>query len=190
MKALVESGAAGEVRHVSVTLTQRPGTYEPANLPWRVIPAIAGGGLFVDLAAHTLDFLDFVLGPIRQAHGYAAHQGRQYPAEDLVSGSFVFESGVQGVGTWCFTAAEEIDQVEIAGTRGKVVFSTFGHAPVRLVTPDGVQEFHLDHPPHIQQPLIQLVVDDLNGVGRCPSTGVTGARTSWVMDRLLGRETP
>jgi predicted dehydrogenase len=190
VKELVDSGAAGDVRYVSVTLTQRPGTYDPANLPWRVIPNIAGGGLFVDLASHTLDFLDFVLGPIRQAHGYAANQGWQYPAEDLVSGSFVFESGVQGVGTWCFTAAEEIDQVEIAGTRGKVVFSTFGHAPVRLVTSDGVQEFYIDHPPHIQQPLIQLVVDDLNGVGRCPSTGVTGARTSWVMDRLLGRDTP
>jgi predicted dehydrogenase len=190
VKDVVESGAIGQVRYVAITLAQQPGTYDPAHLPWRVLPDMAGGGLFVDLAAHTLDFLDFVLGPTRQAHGYATNQGRQYPAEDLVTGSFVFESGVQGVGTWCFTAAEESDQVEIVGTQGKVVFSTFAHAPVRLVTADGIQEFHIDHPPHIQQPLIQLVVNNLNGVGRCPSSGESGARTSWVMDRLLGRESP
>ncbi len=98
-------------------------------------------------------------GPIRQAQGYAANQGRQYPAEDIVSGSSVFESGVQGVGTWCFTAAEEIDQVEIAGTPGKVVFSTFGHSPVCPAASDGVQEFHVARPPQVQQPLIHLVID-------------------------------
>jgi hypothetical protein len=33
--------------------------------------------------------------------------------------------------------------------------------------------------------MIQLVVNALNGVGESPSTGETGMRTSWVMDRML-----
>jgi hypothetical protein len=55
-----------------------------------------------------------------------------------------------------------------------------------LTTRDGSTEFAIEYPPHIQQPLIQSVVDDLLGEGQCPSTGVSAARTSWVMDQMLG----
>jgi len=37
----------------------------------------------------------------------------------------------------------------------------------------------------VHQPLIQTIVDELNGTGTCPSTGESGARTAWVMDRIL-----
>jgi len=45
--------------------------------------------------------------------------------------------------------------------------------------------FEIANPLHIQQPLIQSIVNDLNGGPTCPSTGVTAARTSRVMDALL-----
>ena len=68
---------------------------------------------------------------------------------------------------------------------GTITFSTFGTEPVRLQTAAGVREFAEPTPPHIQQPLIQSIVDELNGTGQCPSTGETAARTNWVMDRML-----
>jgi len=187
VKELVDSGAIGEVRFVTVTLYQRApkGGYDPRELPWRVVPEIAGGGLFVDLACHTLDFLDHVLGPIRKVKGYASNQGRYHDAEDVVTGSFVFESGAHGVGTWCFAAFRNEDVNEIVGSKGKVSFSSFGVEPVVWATQQGVTEFPVGNPPHVQQPLIQTVVDDLLGIGRCPSTGVSAARTSWVMDEML-----
>jgi predicted dehydrogenase len=187
VKQLLESQAIGQVRFVSLTLYQpvRQEELDPQNLPWRVIPEIAGGGRFVDLASHMLDFLDFVLGPIRSVQGFAANQARHYPAEDMVTGTFVFESGVQGIGAWCFTAFEEVDLTEIVGSKGKIAYSTFGGEPVMLSTKDGTTEFSIEYPPHIQQPLIQAVVDELTGVGRCPSTGQSAARTTWVMDRML-----
>ncbi|MCK4793694.1 MAG: hypothetical protein KAV87_58740 [Desulfobacteraceae bacterium] len=40
---------------------------------------------------------------------------------------------------------------------------------------------------HIQQPLIQTIVDELTGAGRCPSTGNSAAQTSWVIDKILNR---
>ncbi len=187
VKALIESGAIGEVRFVTATLYQKPAPDEldPRTLPWRVVPEIAGGGNFLDLASHTLDLLAYYFGPIQSAHGVASNQGQLYRAEDLVTGTFVFESGAQGVGSWCFTAFRDYDMNEIVGTRGKIAFSSFGVEPIVLTTADGVTEFAIAHPPHVQQPLIQTVVDELNGVGQCPSTGVTGARTSWVMDEML-----
>ena len=187
VKELLEAQAIGDVRFVAITLyvKPRPEELDPQNLPWRVIPEIAGGGRFVDLGSHTLDFLDYVLGPIHSVHGFAANQAKHYPAEDIVTGTFVFESGVQGVGTWCFTSFDELDLTEIVGSKGKTSFSIYGDDPVTLTTNDGVTEFSIEHPPHIQQPLIQTVVDELLGVGRCPSTGESAARTSWVMDQML-----
>jgi predicted dehydrogenase len=150
-----------------------------------VVPEIAGAGLFLDLASHTLDYLDLALGPIAEVTGFASNQGGMYEAEDVVTGAFRFASGVQGVGTWCFTAFRHEDVVEITGSAGRVAFSTFGVEPVALETAEGSKAFPIDNPPHVQQPLIQSVVDALLGRGSCPSTGESAARTSWVMDEML-----
>ena len=39
--------------------------------------------------------------------------------------------------------------------------------------------------PHVHQPLIQTIVNELKGHGRCDSTRRGGARTAWVMERCL-----
>ncbi len=187
IKELLDTKTIGEVRYVTITLAMPPHADELdlRKLPWRVIPEIAGGGRFVDQASHMIDFLDYALGPIRSVRGFAANQARLYPAEDIVSGSFVFESGVQGVGTWCFTSFASIDQTEIIGNKGKITYSTFDAQPVVLTTADGITTFSIDYPTHIQQPLIQTVVDELTGNGICPSPGQSAARTTWVMDQML-----
>lgn len=190
IKELLDARAIGDVRFVTVTLHQplSPEDLDPARLPWRVDPAVAGGGRFVDLASHMLDFLDFALGPIRDVAGLASNQAGRYPAEDIVTGIFAFESGVHGVGAWCFTAFDRQDHTEIVGSEGRIAYSTFDTRPIVLTTAAGVTEFPIDNPPHIQQPLVQMIVDALNGAGTCPSTGESAARTTWVMDRMLGTE--
>ncbi|MBN1220618.1 MAG: Gfo/Idh/MocA family oxidoreductase [Anaerolineae bacterium] len=187
IKDLVDQGAIGEIRFITITLHRQvqPDEVNPETRPWRVIPDIAGGGHFVDLAAHTLDLLDYIFGPIQTVQGFAANQGHHYPAEDIVTATFVFEAGIQGVGSWCFTSFTDLDLNEIVGTQGKISFSSFDDEPVTLTTHQGVTQFSIDHPPHVQQPLIQTVVDELNGMGHCPSTGETAARTTWVMDQIL-----
>jgi predicted dehydrogenase len=189
VKELLAAGAIGEPRLVTVTLRMPP---EPEHrdrtqLPWRVVPTIAGGGLFLDLASHTLDLLDHFFGPVTEATGTAANQGGLYDAEDIVSAAMRFSSGVLGSGSWCFTAGDRLDRVEIVGTAGTLSFATFDDLPLVVSGPGGNEALSIPHPPHIQQPLIQTIVDALAGQGECPSTGVTGARTSWVMDQVLGR---
>lgn len=187
IKELIEAGAIGEPRMVVMTLhlPARPELFDRQNLPWRVVPELSGGGIFVDMGSHTLDFLDYLLGPIHTVRGVAVNQGGYYPAEDQVAGTFVFDSGVVGTGTWCFTTFQEVDQTEIVGTKGKISFASFKADPIKLTTIDGLQEFAMGDPPHVHQPLIQTIVDELNGVGVCPSTGESGARTTWVVDQLL-----
>ena len=187
VKEIVEAGLIGEPRAVTVAL-YRP--HAPGAPDWRVDPGVAGGGLFVDMGCHTLDFLDFVLGPIRAAHGIATNRSKLYSAEDTVAAAFEFESGVEGVGLWWFASPMAVDRTEILGTRGRVAFATFDNAPVVLETGGKASEFVIPHPPHVQQPLIQTVVDHLNGVGQCQSTGESAARTTRVMDQILASYYP
>lgn len=190
IKELVDSGAIGDVRFVHIIFHQAmgPEDLDSEKQSWRVDPAVGGGGRFVDLASHMLDFLDYALGPIVEVQGLAANQAGKYKAEDIVTGTFRFASGVQGVGTWCFSTFDNRDSTEIVGTEGNISFSTFDARPITLTTREGATQFAFDYPQHIEQPLIQTVVDELNGVGTCPSTGETGARTSWVMDQMLARK--
>lgn len=187
IKELIETQVIGDVRFITITLYQPVAAQErdPQQLPWRVDPAVAGGGQFVDLASHMLDAMDYLLGPIRSVQGFASNQGHLYPAEDIVTGTFLFESGVHGVGTWCFTGFDQWDLTEIVGSEGKIAFSTFDAMPIIVTTREGKTEYAFSDPPHIQQPLIQMVVDQLNGIGVSPSTGESAARTSWVMDQML-----
>jgi predicted dehydrogenase len=191
VKELVESGAVGDVRFVNIQLLQsiRPAERNPETLPWRVQPEIAGGGHFFDLASHQLDFLDYLLGPITSAQGEARNQAGLYSAEDIVCASYRFASGVMGSGVWCFTVAPEqhMDRIEIFGSEGKITFATFSPDPVQLETSEGVQSWEIGYPDHVQQPLVQTIVDELLGRGKCPSTGVSAARTSRVMDEIVGQ---
>ncbi|MEP7287388.1 MAG: Gfo/Idh/MocA family oxidoreductase [Chloroflexota bacterium] len=185
IRELIDSEAIGAVLTVNVRLYRPAEPFVDGNLPWRVIPEQSGGGIFVDMGSHMLDFLDYVLGPYRTVSGIAANRGGSYPAEDSVSACFEFESGYQGVGQWCFTSFQDFDLTEIVGTHGKLAFSTFDAAPFTLTTAQGVQQFDIPNPPHVQQPLIQSIVDQLNGQGGCPSTGDSAARTASVTDQIL-----
>ncbi len=193
IQEMLNSGVIGDVRSVTIRLRQpvaaqlhQPGT--PMNLtdlPWRVNPAIAGGGLFLDLAAHMLDIVDMLVSPIRQVSGFATNQGGHYPAEDIVAGTFAFENGALGTGSWFFTAADRLEWTELEGPRGRIGYACFDTSPIQLTRADGIQEIPITQPDHVHQPLIQTIVDELNGQGRCPSTGESGARATWVMDQML-----
>ncbi len=184
---LLSDGAIGAPRIVDVLLHHpfESRYRDPANLPWTVQPAISGGGIFVDIGCHTLDILDFLLGPIVDARGMVSNQLGAYPAEDTVAMAFRFDSGVLGTGLWNFAADRREDRVQIVGDGGRLTFATFGDGPIRLESGGHVEDIHIANPEHIQQPLIASIVAELTGKGICPSTARTGARTSWVMDRVL-----
>ena len=194
IKQLVQEGVIGDIRFVSIKLykTLHPdivGASENKD-NWRIYPEIAGGGYFYDLASHQLDFLDYLFGPIVEAKGFAHNQAELYPAEDIVSGSFHFENGIIGQGTWCFTTSSvsNIEETTIIGSKGQISFSYFGDGSVTLETEEGDKEiipFML--PRHIQLPLINTIVGELRGEDECPSTGRSGARTNWAMEELCKR---
>jgi 1,5-anhydro-D-fructose reductase (1,5-anhydro-D-mannitol-forming) len=185
-KEIVDSGGLGQIRSVDVRFTNDGQLgLDPARLPWRVQAEHAGGGLFVDLASHTLDVLDFLFGPLQNFNGIARNKAATGDVEDEVELTFTIAAGAQGKGFWNFVSSTREDLIRIQGETGTLSLSTFGDSPLELDTPAGAERFTLPNPRTIHGPLIQTIVDSLRGQGTCPSSGVSGARTSEVMDRAL-----
>jgi len=189
VKELVENGSLGKPLTVNIRLHMAYGEKDqfPDKQTWHTDPNIAGAGHFYDLASHQFDFLDFLFGPVAEVRGIAKNLAGFYPAEDTVSATFSFESGVMGTGSWCFIVGPEAEEdvIEISGTKGKVTFSCFRHVDVQLLTSDGLKNLSFQNPENISHFLIQQVVQELRGKGKCVSTGNSAARTSWVMEEIV-----
>lgn len=192
IKELVDQKAIGDIRYVRIELNWEPADRELGKGPepnWRVSPTISGGGLLHDLASHQFDFLEYVLGPIKTANGISRNQAGLYEADDIVAATFEFESGVLGTGNWCWTVNKEqrVEQTELIGSKGKLSFSFFEKFFIKLETETGTEDITVPFPEHVQQPLIELIVRDLRGEGKSPSTGETGARSNQIIDWITAR---
>ena len=191
VKELVHGGAIGRVINVQIRFAVPPRDldYNEQNLPWRVQRDIAGGGYFYDLAPHQLDLLQMFFGPITRVNGYSTNRGHLYETEDTVSASFLFANGLPGSGSWCFVAHEsaKTDRIELIGAKGEICFSVFTYDPIALHTEAGRQEIKIENPPQVQMPLIQNIVEHLQGKTVCTCDSISGTAVNWVMDRILGK---
>ncbi len=191
VKQIVEAGQIGKVVGVQIRFAVPPRDldYNRKQLPWRVQRDIAGGGYFYDLAPHQLDLLQQLFGPILRVSGFCSNRAGLYESEDTVSASFQFPDGLPGSGTWCFCAHEsaKTDRIQIIGDHGQISFSVFTYDPIELITEDGRQMLEIPNPPHVQLPLIQEVVEHLQGIRVCQMDSVSATPVNWVMDKILGK---
>jgi len=188
VKEMVSDGTIGRVRFVQLQLFSPPSDEEKSGKPsWRVDPDISGGGHFFDLASHQLDYLDFLFGPILRVQSVVLNQAGLYEAEDFITAGFSFGNNIAGAGTWCFSTSPEgsRDIIEIFGEKGMIRFSCFSFEPIVLLNENGRQEFVNERPENVQFYLIEQVVKALTEGSTAVSTGLTGARTSWVMDEVV-----
>jgi len=189
VKELIASGVIGKPLLVNIKLfkeaSERGQTLE--EMHWHVFPEISGAGHFFDLASHQLDYLDFVFGKVTEVKGIATNQAGLYPAEDTVAGTWKHESGVIGSGEWCFVVDKNSteDYIQIVGEKGEVSLPCFSHGKITVKNGAGIQQLDFKNPEHISQNLVQQVVDELRGMGKCVSTGESAARTSWVLDEMV-----
>jgi 1,5-anhydro-D-fructose reductase (1,5-anhydro-D-mannitol-forming) len=184
VRALLTGGAVGRLTSVHVELFDRLASPNRATA-WRFDPSVAGGGLFLDLGSHAIDLLDFLVGEITAVSGFAVNSGGAYAAEDITAASFQLTGGILGTGLWNFNADRRCDLMTFTGSEGELRTPVFHDGDVVVTRADQSSVYPIRNPPHVHQPLIQSIVDELLGRGRCASTGDSGARASRVMDRCV-----
>jgi 1,5-anhydro-D-fructose reductase (1,5-anhydro-D-mannitol-forming) len=184
IKAILDENGIGAITAIVYRYACEPWNGQP--LPWRLRAEESGGGLFLDVGCHVLDLLDFLFGPLANVSGSAVNRASRYDVEDHVSMQFETPSCATCNATWDFAAVSQEDSLQIFGTEGSLRMSVFGDDAMALGRSHGeVDSLVRPNPPHVQQPLIQSIVDELCGMGTCASTGESAARTSRVMDTVL-----
>ncbi|KAF2520140.1 Gfo/Idh/MocA family oxidoreductase [Flavobacterium salilacus subsp. salilacus] len=183
----IDAGAIGEPRHINWLLTKTPSPIDKSGeYNWRTDAKIAVGGYFDDLASHGLDLFIQMLGNITMVQGITTNQQGLYTAKDAVAACWLHNTGVTGSATWNFGSSTREDSVTIHGSEGKIDFSVFEEEPVILTNAAGRKELFIENPENIQLYHVQNMREHLMGNARHPSTGNTGAHTSWVLDTILG----
>ncbi|MCC2617063.1 Gfo/Idh/MocA family oxidoreductase [Aestuariibacter halophilus] len=187
VKALLNEGYIGEIRHVHWHYSRPPKAHDTAGSDnWRTDRRIAPGGYFDDLASHGLDLLCWLLGPVIEAHGITANQQGLYSACDAVTGCWQHASGPTGSGNWNFASHRQVDEVCIDGSSGSLTFSVFGESPAQFYTATDSHSVDMTKPMPIQGNHVQAMADHLFRQVPHPSTADSALHTNWVMHKILG----
>ncbi|RYY55838.1 MAG: Gfo/Idh/MocA family oxidoreductase [Chitinophagaceae bacterium] len=189
IQALLLQKAIGEPRYISLELNKKrldSKALKATGNAWRVDPAIAGGGLFNDLAPHQLDILYMLFGNALKVQGLAVNQAKAYKAADMVSAQILFEGNVMFTGNWCFSAAvtQDRDTCTITGDTGSISFSFFGQAPVILEQKGKFRVFEFPPLQHVQQPMIGEVVKYFSGGKNNPCPASEGLTIMQWIDKI------
>ena len=147
-------------------------------------PEDSGGGYFHDMGCHALDILFFIFGNPLKVSGTTSNVGGLYDPADTISATLLLPNKLVVTGSWSFVTPEsyEKDILEVVGEKGK--FSIFSFKPISLIIGEQKETIDAIQTEHIQMPFIETIVSELKGKGSCPSTGLTAAITSQVMDQI------
>lgn len=186
IKELLDQGYIGDVRLVDLQLYQPVLTKMVASteVNWRIDPAVSGGGLFHDLAPHQLDLMLYFFGDPICSKGISINQGGFYKADDFVHGSILFKKHIVFNGTWCFTAPGSAarDTCEIIGSEGRILFNVFEHRKIEVIKNDQEEIIHFEPLKHVQQPMIEAVVQYFLGEGPNPCPVEDGLKVMQLID--------
>jgi len=184
LRTMARDGTLGTVRMVTVRQFRRADDVLPQ--PWKIDPAVNGGGLFVDMQVHVLDWLDHAFGAAQDVAGLARTQTERYGAEDAVSLSVAYQGNVIASFACGYAADKTEDDVTLIGDKGRATMGFMAHTPITLETEAGRQLVDVPDPPHVHQPLVQQIVDHLRG-GPPPASGAeNGLRVARIIEQLFG----
>ena len=187
IKELIDSRSIGDIRFADLKMFQssKLALVAQTEEAWRTKPAISGGGLFHDLAPHQLDLMLYYFGAVQHFCGVSGNTAKSSMADDLVSGQIQFDNGVVFNGLWCFSVPEReaLDLCTIIGSEGKIAFAVFGNY-IEITKDSATQKLEFKMPEHIQQPMIEQVIQYFLSKGENPCAGETGVQVMEIMDRF------
>ena len=92
-------------------------------------------------------------------------------------------------GSWCFNVhpSQEKDSCEIVGSEGSIQFSFFEPQPICLKAGSQIQNLNFDPLQHVQQPMIEKVVNYFLNKGENPNSGGEAATVMQWMEQMTTR---
>ena len=190
IRSLLAEHSIGDIRFVNLKMLQpkQNDLIAKAEENWRLNPAVAGGGLFHDLAPHQLDLMLYYFGNTKSFHGISVNQSEEESVDDLVTGHILFENDIVFTGVWCFTVANGANEdiCEIYGSKGKISFPMFGHE-INLTINEKTETLKFEALQHVEQPMIEKVVSYFLDQAENPCSAKEAIKTMELLDGFTSK---
>ncbi len=185
VKQLIESNAIGKITQANIEIAQskQAALIVKTDDNWRTNPEISGGGYFHDIAPHQIDLMYYYFGEIEFSKGINVQENKK--SNTLVQGSIQFKNGVTFKGNWDFNAKKDKDSCIIKGENGTISFS-FYNANIKVLASGKESQFQFETPKHVQQPMIQEVVNYFLETRTNPCSVTDGLIITEIMDAFCG----
>lgn len=142
IKGLIDGGLLGEIYSGSAycKLYRTQEYYDSGG--WRGTWEIDGGGCLMNQGIHTVDFLLWNMGGVRQIIASADSRGREnVEVETIAVALLEFENGAKGVIESTTLAYPQLKEyIEIFGSKGTITFNSSGIDRLELIDPSPGEE--------------------------------------------------
>ena len=128
--ALMAAGAIGQVLHIHDSIT---GATRHKDMGWRGVPALAGGGVFMDNGVHSADRLRWWVGSeVTAVTATVGHYGARTEGEDHGVAHLVFANGVTATMEISLLAPPVLGRCRavVTGADGAMEIATWRHLKV------------------------------------------------------------
>ena len=132
IKKLLDKGKLGKIITFNYRLFHSPSTHPTApfkpkkntkNLPWRFQKKFSGGGNFLDMGAHAIDMISYLICDIKKIQTIKNNQLNFYKVEETLLTNIELKNKIIGQAIWSSVVNKTQDLFEIFGTKGSVMFS-------------------------------------------------------------------
>lgn len=191
MKALMDDGAIGEVVLARINCTSY---YNPNRLDlknWRVNPDISGGGVLMDIGSHRISLLQYLMGDIASAHGFAETVHLDAEVDDSAVFTLRFQNGSHAVANINWNVGIGIDDVEVYGTKGSLRCSPLNSGNLTLETKvDGKIELNQTPLPYTHTGLIEDFVNHIKTGEPIRCSAEAGLQTNTIIAQIYESNNP
>ncbi len=186
MKTLMDEGVIGDVvlARINCTGYYNPNRHDLKN--WRVNPEISGGGVLMDIGSHRISLLQYLMGNIASARGYAETVHLDAAVDDSAVFSLRFESGAHAVANINWNVGIGIDDVEVYGTAGCLRCSPLNSGNLTLETKSDEQvELRQTPLPYTHTGLVEDFVNHLKTGEPIRCSGEAGLQTNAIIAQIM-----
>lgn len=184
LKKIIDDNEIGALRMIEVRQFKR--VDDISDQHWKTDPTVGGGGSFVDMQSHTLDWLTYVFGRPEKISGLKKNQSNAQAAEDMVTYVADFD-GFAVMGLCCYAAAHEEEEVILHGAHGTARMGFFRGAPITVAQGGTEVVIDLPDPAHVHQPFVERVVAHFLDDAPNPCSAKAGRLSTELIDEIFDR---
>lgn len=130
IKSIIDNGEIGKVVQARASLLK---SYDIEEGLWRRNPSMSGGGVLMDMGAHAVDLLSFLLGDVSKVAMFANSNIKNWEVEETATLLLQMQNGANAIADVSFVVPYSEITLEIYGTKGTLL----------LYNGQGYQEYNL-----------------------------------------------